>query len=56
MLIGKGKAHLLGHKWTHEKVGKASDETTNKTYAAYKQRELDKKGEENCKSVRKACH
>ena len=55
-VIGKGKAHLLGRKWTHEKVSKASDETINKTYAAYKQCELDKKGEKNCKSVRKTCH
>ena len=38
-LIGKGKANLLGHKWTQEKVGKASNEIINKTYAKYKQRE-----------------
>ena len=42
--IDKGKAHLLGHKWTHEKLNKASDETINKTYAEYKQRELNEKG------------
>ena len=35
-----GKAHLLGHKWTCERVNKASDETINKVYALYKQREL----------------
>ena len=43
--ISKGK--ILGGKkqWTHEKVEKASDETINKAYAEYKQRELNKKGE-----------
>ena len=35
-VIGKGKAHLLGHKWTEGRVEKASDETINKTYADYK--------------------
>ena len=39
-VIDKGKAYLLGHKWTHERVDKASDETINKTYAEYKQHEL----------------
>ena len=29
-VIDKGKAHLLGHKWTHERVDKSSDETINK--------------------------
>ena len=43
--VDKGKAYLLGHKWTHERVDKASDETVNKTYAEYKQRELKEKGE-----------
>ena len=42
--IGSGKAYLLGCKWTQEKVDKASDETINKTYAAYKQRKLNEKG------------
>ena len=37
--------HLLGGKWTQEKVGKASDEIINKTYAEYKQREITEKGE-----------
>ena len=37
-VTGSGKAYLLGHKWTQEKVNKASDETINKTYDAYKQR------------------
>ena len=27
-----GKAHLLGHKCTHERVDKASDEIINKMY------------------------
>ena len=31
-VIDNGKAHLLGHKWTHGRVGKASDEVINKTY------------------------
>ena len=29
-IIDKGK---LGHKWTHKRVDKASDEIINKTYA-----------------------
>ena len=32
-VIGKGKAYLLGSKWTQERVDKASNETMNKTYA-----------------------
>ena len=40
---GSGKAYLLGCKWTQEKINKASDETINKTYDAYKQRELNEK-------------
>ena len=43
-VIDKGKVHLLGHKWTHGRLDKASDETIGKTYAAYKQRELYKNG------------
>ena len=39
-VIDKGKAHLLGYKWTHGRVEKASDETISKKYAEYKQREL----------------
>ena len=42
-VIDKGKRHLLG-KWTHERVDKAIDETINKKYAEYKQRELNEKG------------
>ena len=41
----RGKANLLGHKWTYERVSKARDKVLNKTYAEYKQRELNKKGE-----------
>ena len=51
--IGSGKAYLLGSKWTHERVDKASDETINKTYAEYKQRELNKKGEKTGKTLGK---
>ena len=31
-VMDRGKAHLLGHKWTHEKMNKVSDEIINKTY------------------------
>ena len=41
-VIDKGK---LGHKWTHGRVDKASDETINKIYVEYRQRELNEKGE-----------
>ena len=50
-VIDRGKAHLLGHKWTHERVDKASDETINKTYAEYKQCELNEKGEKTGKAL-----
>ena len=54
-VTSKGQAYLLGSKWTQEKVEKASDETINKTYAEYKQRELNKKSEKTgnvlCKHV-----
>ena len=46
-MIDKGR---LGHKWTHEKVDKASDETINKKYVKYKQRELNEKGEKTGKA------
>ena len=46
-IIDKGK---LGSKWTHEKVDKASDETINKKYVKYKQRELNEKGEKTGKA------
>ena len=35
-VISKGKAYLLGSKWTQERADKASDENINKTYAEYK--------------------
>ena len=52
-VIDKGKAHLLGHKWTHGRVDKASDEIINKTYAEYKQRKLNEKGEKTGKALGK---
>ena len=52
-VIASGKAYLLGRKWTHERVDKASDETINKTYAEYKQRELNEKGENTGKTLGK---
>ena len=52
-VIDRGKAYLLGSKWTHEKVDKASDETTNKTYAKYRQRELNEKGGKTGKALGK---
>ena len=55
-VISKGKAYLLGSKWTQEKVDKAKDETINKTYAAYKQRQLKKKGENTGKANNQTCH
>ena len=53
IVIGKGKMHLLGHKWTHGSVGKASDEIINKTYVEYKQRELNEEGEKTAKALGK---
>ena len=52
-VIDKGKAHLLGHKWTHGRVDKASGEIINKTYAEYRQRELNEKGEKTGKALRR---
>ena len=52
-VIDKTKAHLLGHKWTHERVDKASDEIINKMYGEYKQRELKEKGENTGKALGK---
>ena len=52
-VIDKGKAHLLGYKWTQEKVDKASNKTINKTYTEYKQRELNEKGEKTGKVLGK---
>ena len=44
---------LLGHKWTHGRVDQASDGIINKTYAEYKQRELNEKGEKTTKALGK---
>ena len=52
-VIDKGKAHLLRHKWTHERVDKSSDETINKKYTEYRQRELNEKGEKTGKALGK---
>ena len=46
-------AHLLGPKWTHERVDKASNSIINKTYAEYKQRELNEKGGKTGKALGK---
>ena len=51
-VIDKGKLHLLGHKWTHGRVDKASDEVINKTLIN-KQRELNEKGEKTGKALGK---
>ena len=48
-----GKVHLLGHKWTYESVEKASDETINKGYVLYKQRDMNEKGEKTGKVLGK---
>ena len=47
------KVYLLGSKWTKENVDKASYEIINKMYAAYKQRELNEKGEKTGKALDK---
>ena len=52
-VIDKGKAHLLGSKWTHGRVDKVSDETINKKYAEYKQHELNEKGQNTGKALGK---
>ena len=49
-VLDKGK---LGHKWTHGRVDKASDETINKTYVEHWQRELNEKGEKTGKALGK---
>ena len=36
--MDKGKRHLLGSKWTYQRVDKSSDETISKKYAEYIQR------------------
>ena len=52
-VIDKGKVHLLGQKWIHGRVDNASDEMINKTYAEYRQRELNEKGEKTGKALGK---
>ena len=52
-VTSRGKAYLLGSKWTQEKVPKVRDETINKTYTEYKQRELSEKGEKTGKAFGK---
>ena len=49
-VIGRGKAYLLGSKWTYERVDKSSDETINKKYTKYIQREINEK----CEKIGKA--
>ena len=51
--IDKGKGYLLGSKWTHERVDKASNEIINKNYTEYKQREIIEKGEKTAKALGK---
>ena len=46
-------ARLIYSKRTQEKVDKASDETINKTYDAYKQCELNERGERVGKALGK---
>ena len=43
----------IGHKWTHERVDKESDETINKTYAEYRQRKLNEKSEKTGEALGK---
>ena len=50
-VISKGKVYLLESKWP--KLNKASDETINKTYTEYKQRELNEKDENTGKALGK---
>ena len=52
-VIDKGKAHLLGRKWSYGRVDKASNEIINKRYAEYRQHELNKKGEKTGKALGK---
>ena len=52
-VIGSGKGYLLGRKCAQEQVNKASDETINKMHDAYKQCELNEKGERTGKALGK---
>ena len=49
-IIDRGKR---GHKWTHERVDKESDEIISKTYVEYEQREVNEKGEKTAKVLGK---
>ena len=49
-VISMGKGHLLGHNCTYERVDKSSDETINMSYALYKQRDLNEKGDKTGKT------
>ena len=49
-VIDKGK---LGHKWTHKRVDKASDEIIGKMYTEYKECELNEKGKKTGKALDK---
>ena len=46
-------AYLLWGRWTKEKLDKGNDETINKTYVEYKQREQNEKGEKTRKVLAK---
>ena len=52
-VIDKGKVQLLANKWMHKRVDKASDKTINKTYAEYRQQELNEKGGKTGKTLGK---
>ena len=52
-VIDQDKVHLLGNKSTYERVDKASDKTINKTYAEYRQCELNEKRERTGKALGK---
>ena len=51
--ISNDKTYLLGGKWTHEKVDKASNKTISKTYTEYRQGKLNEKGENTGKALGK---
>ena len=47
--ISKGIVYLIGgnKQWIHKSTDKANRKTINRTYAEYKQRELNEKGEKS---------
>ena len=51
--VSKNKALGAKKQWMHERIDKASDEVTNKTYAEYRQRELNEKCEKTGKALGK---